>query len=302
MKRPVLTPAAAAADAADTITTETAAMNKKQLFALMESLGVAPSKKLGQNFLVDANFTDSIVRAAEIRPDDRVLEIGPGFGALTGRLLDTGAQVTAIEFDRKLAAWLRERYKTTSLRLIEGDACKVNIPAIYGEDTPFRLISNLPYSAGTVIVANMLTLKTPPSEMLIMLQKEVGMRLAASAGEDEYGALSVRVQCMYEVKTVRIAPPDLFYPRPEVDSVILRLTLRKDRPGPVLFKRLTTLVKLSFAHRRKKMFRQAAAGFDPDKLSAAMAQLGIDPDIRAEKVTPEQFLHLAELLEGQSRG
>ena len=272
-------------------------MNKKQLAALMESLGVAPSKKLGQNFLVDANFVESIVRDAKILPDDRILEIGPGFGALTGLLLETGAHVAAIEFDRKLAAWLRERYKSTALNLIEGDACKVNIPAIYGEDTPFRLISNLPYSAGTVIVANMLTLKTPPSEMLVMLQKEVGMRLAASAGDEEYGALSVRVQNMYQVKCVRIAPPELFFPRPDVDSVILRLTLREDRPGPELFKRLTTLVKLSFAHRRKKMFKQATAGFDAEKLAAAMDQLGIDRDIRAEKVTPEQFRKLAELLE-----
>ena len=271
-------------------------MNKKHLIALMESLGVAPSKKLGQNFLVDSNFVESIVRAAKIQPSDRILEVGPGFGALTGRLLETGAQVTAIEFDRKLAAWLRERYKNTALKLIEGDACKINIPAIYGEDGPFRLISNLPYSAGTVIVANMLTLKTPPAEMLVMLQKEVGMRLAASAGEEEYGALSVRVQNMYRVETVKTAPPDLFYPRPDVDSVILRLSLREDRPGPLLFKRLTTLVKLAFAHRRKKMFKQAAAAFEPEKLTVAMTRLGIDPDIRAEKVAPEQFRRLAELL------
>ena len=271
-------------------------MNKKQLIALMTSLGVVPSKKLGQNFLVDANYVESIVRAAKIQPTDRILEVGPGFGALTGLLLETGAQVTAIEFDRKLAAWLRERYKNTALNLIEGDACKINIAAIYGEDIPFRLISNLPYSAGTVIVANMLTLKTPPTEMLVMLQKEVGMRLAASAGEEEYGALSVRVQNLYQVEVVKTAPPDLFYPHPEVDSVILRLKLRSDRPGPQEFKRLTTLVKLSFAHRRKKMFKQAAAGFSPESLAAAMKQLGIDPDIRAEKVSPEQFRRLAGLL------
>ena len=295
-------PTAAAAGAAADITIIEVRMNKKQLTALMESLGVAPSKKLGQNFLVDQNFVESIVRDAKIRPDDRILEIGPGFGALTGLLLETGAQVAAIEFDRKLAAWLRERYKATGLNLIEGDACKVNIPAIYGESTPFRLISNLPYSAGTVIVANMLTLKTPPAEMLVMLQKEVGMRLAASAGEEEYGALSVRVQNMYQVKCVRIAPPELFFPRPDVDSVVLRLTLREDRPEPELFKRLTTLVKLSFAHRRKKMFKQAAAGFEAEKLASAMERLGVDRDIRAEKVTPEQFRKLAELLAESPHG
>lgn len=272
------------------------AMNKKQLTALMESLGIAPSKKLGQNFLVDSNFTESIVRSAGIQPDDRILEVGPGFGALTELLLKTGAQVSAIEFDRKLAAWLRERFKNTGLRLIEGDACKTDIPSIYGEDTPFRLISNLPYSAGTVIVANMLTLKTPPTEMLVMLQKEVGMRLAASAGDEEYGALSIRVQTMYKVETVRMAPPDLFFPKPDVDSVILRLSLRPDRPEAGLFKTLSTLVKVSFAHRRKKMFKQAAAVFGAEPLEQAMNDLGISTDIRAEKIDPALFLRLAEHL------
>ena len=116
------------------------------------------------------------------------------------------------------------------------------------------------------------------------------MRLAAAVGDEEYGALSVRVQCMYDVVAVRTAPPDLFNPRPEVDSVILRLSLRKDRPSPALFRRLTTLVRLSFAHRRKKMFKQACAGFPPERLAAAMAAAGIDPDIRAEKISPPLFL------------
>ena len=277
-------------------------MNKKELIGALEELGMRPGRGLGQNFLIDGNLLDAIARINAPAPGENILEVGPGFGALTGPLLATGAQVAAIEFDRKLAAWLRERFKTTSLNLIEGDACKVNIPAVFGEDTPFRLISNLPYSAGTVIVANMLTLKTPPTEMLVMLQKEVGLRLAAAAGEEEYGALSVRVQNMYQVKCVRIAPPDLFFPRPEVDSVILRLTLRSDRPDPVIFKRLSTLVKLSFAHRRKKMFKQAAAAFEAEKLGAAMDRLGISRDIRAEKVTPEQFRALAELLEDSPHG
>lgn len=271
-------------------------MNKKQITTLMGELGIAPSKKLGQNFLVDGNFVESIIRSANLREEDRILEVGPGFGALTEHLVKSGAAVTAIEFDRKLAAFLRERFKGSALNLIEGDACKVNIPAIYGEDTPFRLISNLPYSAGTVIVANMLSLKTPPSEMLVMLQKEVGMRLGAKADEEEYGALSVRVQTMYQVQTVRMAAPELFYPQPDVDSVILRLTLREKRPSADLFKTLSTLVRVSFAHRRKKMFKQAAAVFTPERVAFAMKAMEIDPDIRAEKLTPGQFLGMARIL------
>ncbi|OQA86247.1 MAG: Ribosomal RNA small subunit methyltransferase A [Lentisphaerae bacterium ADurb.Bin242] len=271
-------------------------MNKKELTALMKQLGVVPSKRMGQNFLVDSHFIESIVRAARISGKDHVLEVGPGFGALTESLLRTGAAVAAIEFDRKIAAWLRERFKDTPLRLIEDDACKTDIPAIFGPDTPFRLVSNLPYSAGTVIVANMLTLKTPPSDMLVMLQKEVGMRLSSAAGESEYGSLSVRVQVLYEVENVRTAPPDLFFPKPEVDSSILRLTLREDRPGPELFRTLSTLVKVAFAHRRKKMFKQIASVFGEEAVTCAMNSLGISLDIRAEKISPSLFLQLAGLL------
>lgn len=274
-------------------------MKKAELSALMDSLGIAPSKKLGQNFLIDDNFLDSIIRIADIKPDDKVIEVGPGFGALTERLLKTGASVAAIEFDRKLAAWLRLTYANRGLCLIEGDACKIDVAGIYGADTPFRLISNLPYSAGTVIVANMLALKTPPSEMFIMLQKEVGMRFAAKEDTDEYGALTVRIQAMYQVELVKMAPPQMFYPRPEVDSCILRLTLRKDALGREHFRNLTRLVRASFAHRRKKMLKQAASMFDMDQVRGAMVSLGIDPDIRAEKVTVKQFIRMAEMLGGE---
>lgn len=274
-------------------------MKKAELSALMDSLGIAPSKKLGQNFLIDDNFLDSIIRIADIKPDDKVIEVGPGFGALTERLLKTGASVAAIEFDRKLAAWLRLTYANRGLCLIEGDACKIDVAGIYGADTPFRLISNLPYSAGTVIVANMLALKTPPSEMFIMLQKEVGMRFAAKEDTDEYGALTVRIQAMYQVELVKMAPPQMFYPRPEVDSCILRLTLRKDVLGQEHFRNLTRLVRASFAHRRKKMLKQAASMFDMEQVRSAMVSLGIDPDIRAEKVTVKQFIRMAEMLGGE---
>ena len=274
-------------------------MKKAELSALMDSLGIAPSKKLGQNFLIDDNFLDSIIRIADIKPDDKVIEVGPGFGALTERLLKTGASVAAIEFDRKLAAWLRLTYANRGLCLIEGDACKIDVAGIYGADTPFRLISNLPYSAGTVIVANMLALKTPPSEMFIMLQKEVGMRFAAKEDTDEYGALTVRIQAMHQVELVKMAPPQMFYPRPEVDSCILRLTLRKDALGQEHFRNLTRLVRASFAHRRKKMLKQAASMFDMEQVRSAMVSLGIDPDIRAEKVTVKQFIRMAEMLGGE---
>ena len=274
-------------------------MKKAELSALMDSLGIAPSKKLGQNFLIDDNFLDSIIRIADIKPDDKVIEVGPGFGALTERLLKTGASVAAIEFDRKLAAWLRLTYANRGLCLIEGDACKIDVAGIYGADTPFRLISNLPYSAGTVIVANMLALKTPPSEMFIMLQKEVGMRFAAKEDTDEYGALTVRIQAMYQVELVKKAPPQMLYPRPQAAPCILRLTPPNAAVGQEHSRNSPRRDPASFAHRRKKMLKQAASMFDMEQVRSAMVSLGIDPDIRAEKVTVKQFIRIAEMLGGE---
>lgn len=262
----------------------------------MEKLGIAPSKKMGQNFLIDENFLDYIVREAKISPTDKILEVGPGFGALTRRILETGATLTAIELDRKLAAWLRETLVPKGLRLIEGDACKANIPEIYGDGTPFRLISNLPYSAGTIVVANMLDLETPPTDMLIMLQKEVAQRFAASPGTPDYSALTVRIQAMYSASILKTIPPDVFYPQPEVDSCIIRMKLKPDIIGIEHRKTLSRLVRTAFAHRRKKMFKQIAVIFGPEKISEAMKRANIDPDIRAERVTLEQFIAMADFL------
>ena len=272
-------------------------MKRAELAALLEKLGISPSRTLGQNFLTDENFLQYICREAAPAPGQKILEVGPGLGALTEKLLASGAAVTAIELDRKLAAWLRSTLVPKGLRLIEGDACRVDIAGIYGPDTPFRLISNLPYSAGTVILAGLLDLALPPSDAIVLLQKEVAMRLAALPGTPDYGALSVRMQAVYQVDLLRKAvPPDLFYPKPEVDSSLVKLTQRPSCE-PADFRRFfSRFVRMSFAHRRKKMFRQAAQMTDPEKLRAAMDHAGVDPDTRAERVTPEQFLSLVHFL------
>lgn len=272
-------------------------MKRADLEKLIGQLGIAPSKARGQNFLVDENFLDFIVREAHPAPEDRILEVGPGLGALTARLLASGASVTAIELDRKLAEWNRRTFVPRGLRLIEGDACRTDIPAIWGPGVPFRLISNLPYSAGTVIIANMLDLETPPSDMLVLLQKEVAFRFAAQPGTEDYSALSVRLQNSYSVEILRKAVPgSLFFPRPEVESALIRMTFRPDAPSVEVRRRLSLLTRAAFAHRRKKMFKPLTAFASPEKLRDAMAQSGIDPETRAERVTPEEFRHLTELL------
>lgn len=276
-------------------------MKHAELEELLGRLGITPSRALGQNFLTDENFLDFISREAGPAEGDRILEVGPGLGVLTSRLLASGAQVVAVELDGKLASWLRTTLVPRGLRLIEGDACRVDVASIFGPETPFRLISNLPYSAGTVVVARMLDLLTPPSDMLVLLQKEVALRLAAEPGTPDYSALSVRIQASYEVTLPRkTVPPALFYPRPEVDSSLVKM-VRKEPCEPQEFRLfLSRFVRTAFAHRRKKMFRQLTALADPDKLRDAMARTDVDPETRAERVSPEQFVAMAKILRDQA--
>ncbi len=270
-------------------------MNKSELTKLIDRLGIAPNKKLGQNFLADDNFLAWIVRYAKIEKGENVLEVGPGLGALTIPLLEAGAKLTAIEFDRKLAAYIRETLTPRGLTLVEGDACRINFPDLF-MNQDFRVISNLPYSAGTIIVANLLDLDMPPKDMIVMLQKEVALRFTAKPGTDDYSALTVRLDAVYESGIVRTIPPDLFYPRPEIDSCIIHLKRRENVPSPEFRRVLSRLTKTAFSHRRKKMFKQTTGMFDADALRSAMTQAGVDMDIRAEKVTPEQFRAMTALL------
>lgn len=271
-------------------------MKKSELKGVLESSGVNPCKKLGQNFLVDDNFLDCLVRDAAIRPGERILEVGPGFGALTGRMLEAGAEVAAIEFDRRICRWLEANLVPKGLRLIEGDACRVDFSSIFGPEVPFRFIANLPYSAGTVVVAKLLELECLPTEIIIMLQREVAMRLAAQPGTHEYGSLSVRAQTAYDIHQSRGAPPELFHPKPDVESSIVRMRLRALIPGHAVRLNLAKTAKLGFSHRRKKMFKQLASLFGTEKVREAYREAGIDLDIRAERVGVAEFLKLSEAL------
>ena len=280
--------------AAAVIITRDFFMKKNELTALLTALGVEPSRKLGQNFLVDENFLDWIVKEAGAAPGEKIVEVGPGFGALTKRMLDLGAEVTAVEFDHRICEWLRSVLVPRGLRLIEGDACKVDFSGIYGSGVPFRLVSNLPYSAGTVVVAKLLESEQPPEEMIIMLQKEVAMRLASGEGEEEYGALSVRAQAAYEVTPLRMVPPQLFHPRPEVDSCVLKKKKRADLPSYEFRKLLSQVTRLGFSQRRKKMIKQLASVFGRETVDRAYQALEIPEAIRAERVSVEKFKQLTE--------
>ena len=270
-------------------------MNKKQLLAELEKLGMRPGRGLGQNFLMDSNLLDWIVRHSAPSADEHILEVGPGFGALTGKLLATGAKVTAIEFDHRLADYLREKYKDTSLRLIEADACKVNYAELFPAGTKFRAIANLPYSISSIFIAKMLELECGPEYMLFMLQREMGERLAASPGCKDYGALSVRTSLDHDVKIEKIVPPEVFHPAPEVESALVSLTRIRQRNVNEV-KRISSVTKLAFSQRRKQMGKVLAGSYGREKVEAAFAAAGIQWEIRPDRVSPEQFAVIAENL------
>ncbi|HBC87434.1 MAG TPA: ribosomal RNA small subunit methyltransferase A [Lentisphaeria bacterium] len=269
-------------------------MNKKELLPILDELGVTPRKHFGQNFMIDENLLDFILRTANPKKDDIILEVGPGLGSLTRKLLEAGAKVTAIEIDKRLAEYLEEHISNPNFKLVRGDACRLNLSHfVPGE---FRIVANLPYSITSPFIGAMIDLETPPSEMLFMLQKETGLRLASGPGTKNYGSLSVRVQSVYQVEYLRGVARQVFYPPPEVDSAIVKFTRRKEFPSLTERQLLFNLVRTAFSHRRKKMFKQIAAVFDPEKITAALNSLGVTKDARAEELTVKQFVALAKMI------
>lgn len=267
-------------------------MNKQQLLQTLEQLDMRPGRGLGQNFLLDGNLLDSIVRDADPRPGETILEVGPGLGALTRRLLKSGAEVVAIEFDRRLAEYLRQTIAHDAFRLIEADACKVDFSAILPADKPFRGIANLPYSISTVFIARMLELPRPPVGMFFMLQKEMAERLAAAPGCKAYGALTVRAQLLFDIQIRRLVPPEVFFPPPEVDSAIVGFTLKEALPEFELRRRIAGVVKTAFSQRRKQMCKVLMGCYDRDRVAAAFAATGLPPEIRPDRVSVADFTRL----------
>lgn len=272
-------------------------MTQKDVIATLARLGLQPSRRLGQNFLVDTNLLAALVRAAAPQPGEQLLEIGPGLGGLTDHLLGAGARVTAIELDLRLADYLRQNYAgVANLRLIQADACDVDYDSLMGPD-PYRCVANLPYSVSTVVIMRLLEAHNPPAALFILLQKEMALRLAAAPRTPEYGGISIVVQWHYEVSVLRRVPPSVFLPPPEVESAFVRFSRR---PTPMVSDELRPtareLVRLGFSQRRKQMFKRLASRWPEAALHAAYAALGLPADVRAEALTPRQFAAFAALL------
>ncbi len=269
-------------------------MRKSELLALLSRLDMHPSKKLGQNFLVDENCLAALVRAAAPKAGEHILEIGPGTGVMTERLLAAGCIVTAVEFDTRLAGYLREHFADNpNFTLVEGDACKVDYATLFPVGVSWRCISNLPYSCASVIMARLTESPNPPQAFHVLLQKEMAERLNAAVGTKDYGVLTVRLAFEYRSAIVRIVPHGVFFPPPEVDSAFLELMRRAETPPPAEVKRAGSIAAVAFTQRRKQSRTLLQKAYKNTDFSALFASLSIPQDARAENITPPQYLAMA---------
>ena len=257
--------------------------------------GLFASKALGQNFLFDEQLLDRIAAVPGQLRDRAVLEIGPGPGGLTRALLRAGARVTAIEMDRRCLPALAELAEAFpgQLRVIEGDALKIDPATLF--DEPYAIVANLPYNVGTALFTGWLSGEAwPPrwSSLTLMFQAEVAQRIVAEAGSDAFGRLAILAQWRSHARVAMKVHRSAFTPPPKVMSAIVHVTPAQ-APAGVAMKVLARLTEAAFGQRRK-MLRQSLKGL-PGAL-AALDQLGIDPQRRAETLTVDDFVELARIL------
>ncbi|HEV2362462.1 MAG TPA: 16S rRNA (adenine(1518)-N(6)/adenine(1519)-N(6))-dimethyltransferase RsmA, partial [Acidimicrobiales bacterium] len=267
-------------------------LGRADIQKLLADNGLRPSRALGQNFVADPNTVARIARLSGIGPADAVVEIGAGLGSLTLALAATGARVTAVEIDKYLAPILRAIVEPAGVTVVEGDALRLDWGSVLSGAESWTLVANLPYNVATPLVATLLESVPAITSMLVMVQREVGERLAAGAGEDAYGAVSVKVAYFASAKVVGKVGADVFVPRPNVESALVHIR-RRDSPAvdptDVPYDFLFSLVRAGFAVRRKMLRRSLAGLVD----SAAFELAGIDPTARAEMLGVEAWGTLA---------
>jgi 16S rRNA (adenine1518-N6/adenine1519-N6)-dimethyltransferase len=273
------------------------------LRALARRHGITPRKSLGQNFLVDAALARRIAQLAEVGPGDRVLEIGAGLGSLTVALAATGASVTAVEVDRRLIPALDEvTAGWPDVHVVQADAMSASLRSLL-RGRPWALIANLPYNVATPVVLRVLEEEPRVRRMLVMVQREAGERLAAGPGDEQFGAVSLRVAYRARARVVRKVPASVFWPVPNVESVLVRLDRLDAPPVRADERALFGVVDEAFSQRRKTM-RNALVrlGVPAEDAAGVLEACGIDPRARPEELSLEAFARVAEALPPGAKG
>lgn len=258
---------------------------------------IYPSKSLGQNFLKDKNVLQRIVGLAELTPGDEVLEIGPGLGALTEQLAKRAGRVVALEKDKKLIPHLTElsrKYK--NVQIISEDSLDSDFRKLF-KGGSVKVVSNLPYSVSTPILIKLLETRDIFSSLVLMLQLEVGERIASAPGSKKYGSISVLLQTYFDISLEFRVPPSAFWPKPKVYSVVLKLTpLKNPRVDITDHKLYEKVIRSAFSSRRKMLSNSLQSGFPKDSVLKALAESDIDPKRRAETLSIKEFGVLTEKL------
>lgn len=276
-------------------------MRLTELQSFLHSRGIRPSRKLGQCFLIDDNVARWIIDQADVGAEDVVVEVGPGAGALTRHLAGRVRRLILVEKDAKLAESLAERYADRGdVEVVHGDAVGYDVRPLF-PGGPVKLIGNLPYSVGNEILRSFLSAPTPVGLAVVMVQREVADRICAAPDTKDYGILSLMMQERWRPQLVKTVGPQLFFPRPEVDSSIVRLTPRL--PGewpPHSPQAFESLVRRGFSQRRKQLRNNL--GIDAAVWEPAAAALGLPASVRAEALGLAQWIELSNRLEPHPAG
>lgn len=276
---------------------------------IMGKYGFRFSKSLGQNFLIDEHTVEHIVDGAEVTEDDYVLEIGPGIGVMTQAMALRAKKVVAIEIDSDLIPVLKETLEPhDNVEVIHADVLDLDLKALikekFGDHRP-KVVANLPYYVTTPIIMMLLEEQIPVSDIVVMIQKEVAERISAKPSTKAYGALSVATQYYSEPRIIAKVPRTVFMPQPNVDSIVIRMTIRENPPvelqNPELFFKV---VKAAFGQRRKTLHNALhAGGFGSNKDETAKMLLagGIEPSRRGETLSIEEFATLSNTIDDMKR-
>ena len=274
-----------------------ARLGRRALKELAARHGVRPTKALGQHFLADPNLGRRIVSLAGVGQGDRVVEVGAGLGSLTVALAEAGAEVLALEVDRRIVPVLREVVAPfPNVRVEIGDAVRMDWREVLTGGA-WKMVSNLPYNVAVPVVLEMLKAAPQVEALTVMVQREVGERLAAGPGDDQYGAVSARVAYHADARVLRRVRPSVFWPEPQVESVLVRMA-RRSPPVATPEDRLFRVVDEGFAQRRKTM-RNALVrlGVPAARAAELLTGCGLDPNVRAEQLGLAEFACLAEALD-----